>query len=748
MAQQEHELLTQLSQAVSLTEAKRIVQELERRFLYTWRAVGDNEANYGLINIGSDPGHALIERVTNAIDSVIEAESLRRSAKKGRERIPASPREAVEMWFGVPGGRVANLGDPQKRQPLADKVVITLLEGKDKRRPSVMIRDLGVGLTPKNIPSTILSLSGTNKIDKPYLAGAYGQGGSTVLAFSPGGALFVSRRQPDLLPQGQADVIAVTFARYEELDAAKNKNGRYSYLITQNDGVPYVPARLLPNFQPGTCVVHFDLEIAQYAARMTQLTGSFWWLLQNALFDPILPFWVEDARSSILGGQKERERRTIAGNYTRLTDDRRDRIEYSDSVDVHLDHPAGATSVKVNYWVVKSKDEGGSSQPIDVYVDPYRPIAYTYFGQTHGTDERRFTAERLQLPYLAKFLIIQVELDHLIPAARRELLSSTRDRLKRTSFFDDMRESICAALAEDDDLVRLNDLRKEELLSKHSEKDRERMRQRFAQLMERLPPGVDAATPGKGRDAGGRPPGGSRSREPLQPLPTKDEPTFIRIANANRPIPVRLDRHVLIRLESDAPDAYLSTHIHAKLTMASQPQGILALESRSDFHGGRARLTIKPTEAAKDGMEGTLSIFLFTPDDRALTAEVGFRIEAPKEAETSGDRQKTQVKAPEPIPVFRDEWQQFGWDEANVSEAREDLEGGKIYVNADNRHLARLLRGGGYQERGVARMRNNFVLYVAFYAWARHVGMRGRDIGLEGKDFEDYQAAELSNQSP
>jgi hypothetical protein len=743
MAQQEHELLTQLSKAESLAEAKSIVHELERRFLYTWRAVGDNEANYGLINIGSDPGHALIERVTNAIDSVIEAEALRRSSKKGRESIPASPREAVEMWFGIPGGRVANLGDPQKRQPLADKVVITLLEGRDKRRPSVMIRDRGVGLTPKDIPSTILSLSGTNKIDKPYLAGAYGQGGSTVLAFTPGGALFVSRRQPDLLPHGQADVVAITFARYEELDAAKNKNGRYSYLVTKSNEVPYVPTRLLSDFEPGTCVVHFDLEIAQYAARMTQLTGSLWWLLQNSLFDPVLPFWVEDTRISALGGQKERERRTIAGNYTRLTDDRRERIEYSDSVDVHLDHPAGATTVKVNYWVVKSKDEGGSSQPIDVYVDPYRPIAYTYFGQTHGTDERRFTAERLQLPYLAKFLIVQVELDHLIPAARRELLSTTRDRLKRTSFFDEMRESICAALAEDDDLVRLNDVRKEELLSRHSEKDRERMRQRFAQLMERLPPGIDAASPGKGGDVGGRPPSGSRSRDPLQPLPTKEEPTFVRIANTNRPIPVRLDRHVLIRLESDAPDAYLTTHIHAKLTMASQPQGMLALESRSDFHGGRARLTIKATEAAKEGIEGTLSIFLFTPDDKALTAEVGFRVEAPKDAPTSGDREKTRVKAPEPIPVFRNEWQQFGWDEASVSEAREDREGGKICVNADNRHLTRLLRGGGYQDRGVARMRNNFVLYVAFYTWARHVAMKGRDVGVEGKEFEDYQAAEL-----
>lgn len=743
MAQQEHELLTRLGGAESLQETRSIVQELERRFLYTWRAVGDNDANYGLINIGSDPGHSLIERVTNAIDSVIEAEALRRVNKKGRDRLPASPREAVEMWFGIPGGRVANLGDPQKRQPLADNVVVSLLDGRDKRHPSVMVRDFGVGLTPKLIPSTILSLSGTNKIDKSYLAGAYGQGGSTVLAFSPGGTLFVSRRQPDLLPNGQADVVAMTFARYEELDAAKNKNGRYSYLVTQNRDVPYVPARLLADFQPGTCVVHFDLEIVQYAARMTQLTGSLWWLLQNALFDPVLPLWVEDTRATVLGGQKERERRTIAGNYTRLTDDRRERIEYSDSVDVHLDHPAGATTVKVNYWVVKSKEEGRSSQPIDVYVDPYRPIAYTYFGQTHGTDERRFTAERLQLPYLAKFLIIQVELDHLIPAARRELLSSTRDRLKRTAFFDEMRESICAALAEDDDLIRLNDARKEELLARHSEKDRERMRQRFAQLMERLPPGVDAGTPGKGGDAGGRPPSGSRSREPLHPLPTKDEPSFIRVANTKLPIPVRLDRHALIRLESDAPDGYLTSHIHAKLTMASQPQGLLALESRSDFHGGRARLTLKTTESAKAGVEGILSMFLFTPDDKALSADAGFRLELPKETPTSGDRGKAQVKTPEPIPVFRDEWSQFGWDEVSVAEAREDQDGGKIYVNADNRHLARLLRGGGYQEKGITRMRNNFVLYVAFYTWARHAGMRGRDVGLEGKDFEDYQGAEL-----
>jgi len=737
---QEQELLTQLSQATDLDAAAKIVRQLERHFLYTWRPVGDNEANYGLINIGSDPGKALIERVTNAIDGVIEREALRQLAKKPGT-IPSSPREAVDLWFRVPGGRVTRLGDPAKRQPLADNVVVTLLDGDQKRRPSVRIRDLGVGLTPSLIPTTILSLSGTNKIDKPYLAGAYGQGGSTVLAFSPGGTLFVSRRQPDLLPNGQGDVVAVTFAKFEDLDPAKNKNGRYAYLVTKDRDIPHFPTALLPHFEPGTCVIHFNLGIDRYSAQMTQLTNSLWWLLQNSLFDPVLPIWAEDARAGILGG-KNIVRRTIAGNYTRLTDDRRDHIEHSDSVDVHLEHSSGSTIVKVNYWVVRSKGDKSGKQPIDAYVDPHQPIAYTYFGQTHGTDERRFTSERLQLPYLANFLILQVELDHLLPAARRELLSSTRDRLKRTPFFSEMREKICAALAEDDELIRLNDVRKEELLSRHSDKDRERMRQRFAQLMEHLKPGVDASTGGRGAIEGGRPPSGTRSRQPLDPLPTRDEPTFLRIANTKKPIPVRLDRQALIRLESDAPDGYLASRIHAKLTMACHPPGVLALESKSDFNGGRARLTIRPTEGAK-AQPGTISAFLFTPDDKALSDEMAFRLEPPPEHPTAGDKSKTRVKVPEPIPVSKDRWPDYGWDESNVAEVREDKGGGKIYVNADNRHLERLLRGGGYQEKGITRMRNNFVLYVAFYAWARHSETKGQDGTLHGKEFEDYQAAEL-----
>ena len=380
-------------------------------------------------SIGSDPGHALIERVTNAIDAVIEREALRRLTPKTPP--PASPREAVETWLGVPAVRVANL-KIKKRQALADEVVIRLLEGSSKRTPTVEIRDLGIGLSPEMLPKTILSLGESNKIDKLYLAGAYGQGGSTVLAFCPEGSIFVSRRQPDLL-EGQPDRIAITFARYNELDIRKNKNGRYEYLVTGTNEIPNLPNMRLDDFAPGTAVVHLNLQIPQYSERLTQLTKSLWWLLQNAMFDPVLPIWAEEARPSKLGkkGTSAPDRRTIAGNYTRLQDDRRDRIEYADSIDVNVEFEQEESLVKVHYWVVKPREDKGSLQPIDAYVDPFKPVAYTYYGQLHGSDERRLVAERLQLSYLAKFLIIQVELDHLHPRPRRAILSTTRDRLKQ-----------------------------------------------------------------------------------------------------------------------------------------------------------------------------------------------------------------------------------------------------------------------------------------------------------------------------
>jgi len=71
----ETKALLQLAGARTLQVALKAVEELEKEHGYQWVPVGGYEANFGLISIGSDPGHALVERVTNAIDAIIEREA-------------------------------------------------------------------------------------------------------------------------------------------------------------------------------------------------------------------------------------------------------------------------------------------------------------------------------------------------------------------------------------------------------------------------------------------------------------------------------------------------------------------------------------------------------------------------------------------------------------------------------------------------------------------------------------------------
>src|SRR5688500_4504038 len=131
-------LVRKLAQTRALEEALTIVNALLKEHDFTWRPVGDRENNYGSINIGSDPGHAFVERVTNAIDAVIEREANLWLVKRKGKAIPATPREAVETWFKVPGGRVSNVSIKQ-RQSLADSIVVKLLDSRIKRQPTVEI---------------------------------------------------------------------------------------------------------------------------------------------------------------------------------------------------------------------------------------------------------------------------------------------------------------------------------------------------------------------------------------------------------------------------------------------------------------------------------------------------------------------------------------------------------------------------------------------------------------------------------
>ena len=742
----ESTLLLDLMRAASVDDARTAADRLVANYAYAWMPVGANEANYGVINMGSDPGVALIERVTNAIDSILEREAERLRLKGGKSIDATTPREAVDEWFGVKGGRVSNI-PVTERSVLADNVRVCLTKGAKKAQPTVEVRDSGVGLRPNDVPSTILSIGGSNKLDKRYVAGAYGQGGSTVFAFAPEGSRIMSRRQTDLLGR-HPDEIAVTLVRFDEMDPLKNKSGCYLYLVNAAGKCPGAPAADLPTFEPGTSVVHYNFALGSYSQKITQLTSSLWYLMQNSLFDPVLPFWIEDHRNVKDG--KGVVRRTIAGNHYRLNrglpDDDSEgvnetsKVEHDGSVAVMLEHKGSVTTFHVNYWVLRS-DSTKDGAPISSYVDKNHPITYTNFGQTHGLDHVRLIKDRLNLPYLVRYLVVQVELDDITPALKRDILSTTRDRLKETEATARLRDEMIAALREDEDLRRLDGERKEALLSTQSDKDKERIKARFARMMEDLPAGVDASAKGGGSDGKGRRKNDSKPTK-REPLETRKEPTYIRVGNAAKPVAMRKNRHAVITLESDAPDKYLGNHVHANLLVLFDPDGKSTVKNQSDFRGGRARVSVSPTDGANVGDVIKVRFVLMKPNKEQIKCDVSVVVESSEERRSEKGKNTHKASVPDPIPITKEGWGELDWNEKSVCEVKKDEEGVKIFVNVDNIHLVKLLKGARYSEVGLARMKNNFVIYSAFYGWLQFAAHQ--DLGPDAVDDggDSYKVAE------
>ena len=128
--------------------------ETQRQPRVGWRNVGDNENNLATINLGSDPAAGLIERVTNAFDAVLELEWVRR----GEPVHLLSPRSAVEEWFGIPGGRLSQIGDFRDPAilPLIGRVEVTLQDSDRADRPTLDIRDYGIGIASADFGTSIL----------------------------------------------------------------------------------------------------------------------------------------------------------------------------------------------------------------------------------------------------------------------------------------------------------------------------------------------------------------------------------------------------------------------------------------------------------------------------------------------------------------------------------------------------------------------------------------------------------------
>jgi hypothetical protein len=259
-----------------------------------WIPVGRDRGNAGRVQLAGDPYNPSAERLVNGMEAIIELARQRELLKNASAPEPQSPREAVERYFELPRlDLIPRTKDKDTRRALEERLrdvrrrlVMRLEHDKKSKQFSVEIRDGGIGQAPERIHQTLLSLGRTDKADKPYLIGVFGQGGSSTYSASQY-SIVISRRVPEFL-DSQDDGIGWTIVR--KIIPKGRRDPYYAYLAALPDGrVPAVQATSEPasQFQPGTMFRHIAYDFGRHGSAVAM---TLFYALNHVLFNPVLPY--------------------------------------------------------------------------------------------------------------------------------------------------------------------------------------------------------------------------------------------------------------------------------------------------------------------------------------------------------------------------------------------------------------------------------------------------------------------------
>jgi hypothetical protein len=259
-----------------------------------WIPVGMDRGNGGRIKLAGEPMNPLAERLVNGMESLIELARLREVRKNSAAVMPASPRDAVLRYFGFPKlDSIERLDEVERKEKraLVDKVrknlSITLDHEKKSKEFAVTIRDHGMGQVPAMVHRTLLSLGRTDKADKPYLIGVFGQGGSSAFSISKY-SIVVTRRATDIRKSGED--AGAGWSIVCEIHPKGRRDPYYAYLAATEDGaVPWIDAAEADKvgFANGAHFCHIGYD---FGASDSAIARSMYQSLNHVLFNPVMPY--------------------------------------------------------------------------------------------------------------------------------------------------------------------------------------------------------------------------------------------------------------------------------------------------------------------------------------------------------------------------------------------------------------------------------------------------------------------------
>ena len=406
---------------------------------YTWKPLGNNLNNEGIIQILTDPVSGLAERITNAIDAVLQKYYFTlKSLAKNPNELGQEVREKIND------------------DDFNEMIRVLIYDSKSKKQDksiSIVIEDKGIGVSGNDFEKTILKIGGDNKLTKKYLMGAYGQGGSTSVKFNEYTIIYSKSKDSKEV---------MTIIRYN-IGTEETKNGTYEYIVKNDNGKSQFASS--SNLKEvGTKIVN----VATYFKKGLNLTNQFNLiskLLTNRLFYPPLPFTLIDERPNKL----LKPHKLIKGARKKLEQD----IRNSEHFGYQKIKTNEGSSIKLRWWVVMPRKNERLQNLVDSYLkDPRQPFNFTINGQTQGYYSSNFLDE-VELSFLKKRFVCEIDLTGISKGERRSIFSSSREKISKDSYFwEEIKAKITKYFLECQKIQDINNKIKEMMTSaQHNDKN-------------------------------------------------------------------------------------------------------------------------------------------------------------------------------------------------------------------------------------------------------------------------------------
>lgn len=695
-------MLKKVLNATTVKNVKELISLIEEKYDIEWLPIGGKASNHSTFQMLQDGEYGIIERLTNGIDAVLEKEYFLNPDETLR-----SPRKSAEKYFNITNGDLSKYSTKEIDSVNKNLIELIILESGKTNRPTIEVRDKGIGLNANEFSTTILSLQGGNKLDKFYLAGTFGQGGSTANIFSEH-TIYISKPIPQ-----KSSVNKVTFTITREFDDPEHiKTPIHQYMVDKRTGFPISVIDDENLFESGTAVRHIEMNAGIYGKSSAIAPGSnsLLFFVNNTLFNPILPIKIVENRESVARTNIERNNnsRSLLGFHSSLNST--DKIVASNTITCKYTYGG---EFKLNYWIVDKVEDYKS------FNNKSTPLLFTINGQVQGTQGNKILSV-VGRPYLMDHLIVNVDCDGIQDCWKTRLFTSDRVRFAHNDQSEALKAQVRDILEGDNVLNEYNKIFHDRLLSESSDNMSEELNRKIENKLD-----VYLSSGGIGKLS--NKPRRIKPEVPYVSDANADFPSFIQITNQN-PCEVEIGKNLSLNYQSDVDHNKYDLQSNLRFT-ASDEDKISDVVSRDFYRNGHGLYMFKFSTDTKVGDQLHLKIYVNGyENDEKLSDTLLIKIvdKKPENPNSEGESDRKSSPKINTICLTREDssyFEIFGDDESKVIDLKDNGDSIDVYINMEIRALNKLIENINNRDEDrekIKILKDEYTKQLAFYRLLLH----------------------------